>query len=104
MKYLLIGCLRLYRLLISPLYGQVCRYYPSCSEYALDAVRIHGSIRGSWLTVCRLARCHPWAPGGVDKVPPRKERRARVSKESHHHDQAEKPDPSVPTAPRSLGV
>lgn len=71
MKYLLIGLLRLYRAVISPLYGDVCRYYPSCSAYALDAVRAHGSIRGSWLAVRRLLRCHPWAAGGYDPVPPR---------------------------------
>lgn len=71
MKYLLIGFLRLYRLLISPLYGEVCRYFPSCSAYALEAVQVHGSMKGSWLAVRRLARCHPWAAGGVDKVPPK---------------------------------
>lgn len=71
MKYLLIGFLKLYRLAISPLYGEVCRYYPSCSAYALEAVQVHGSIKGSWLAGRRLARCHPWAPGGVDKVPPK---------------------------------
>jgi uncharacterized protein len=69
MKYLLIGLLKLYRLLISPLYGDVCRYYPSCSAYALRAVEVHGAARGSWLTVRRLLRCHPWAPGGYDPVP-----------------------------------
>ena len=69
MKYLLIGLLRLYRLLISPLYGQVCRYYPSCSAYALEAVTVHGSVRGSWYSARRVARCHPWAAGGVDPVP-----------------------------------
>mgnify|MGYP003920086367 FL=1 len=71
MKYVLIGLLRVYRALISPLYGEVCRYYPSCSAYALEAVQVHGSIKGSWLAGRRLARCHPWAPGGVDKVPPK---------------------------------
>ena len=71
MKYVLIAVLRVYRALISPLYGEVCRYYPSCSAYALEAVQVHGSIKGSWLAVRRLARCHPWAPGGVDKVPPK---------------------------------
>lgn len=70
MKYLLIGLLKAYRTLISPLYGQVCRYHPSCSQYALDAVTAHGSIRGTWLAVRRLARCHPWAAGGYDPVPP----------------------------------
>jgi len=70
-KYLLIGFLRAYRVLISPLYGQVCRYHPSCSAYALEAVTAHGSLRGSWLAARRVARCHPWAAGGYDPVPAR---------------------------------
>jgi putative membrane protein insertion efficiency factor len=68
-KYVLIGLLKAWRLLISPLYGDVCRYYPSCSAYALRAVSVHGAVRGSWLTVRRLLRCHPWAAGGYDPVP-----------------------------------
>jgi uncharacterized protein len=68
-KYVLIGLLKAWRLLISPLYGNVCRYYPSCSAYALRAVSVHGAVKGSWLTVRRLLRCHPWAPGGYDPVP-----------------------------------
>lgn len=69
LRYPLIGLLRLYRLLISPLYGQVCRYHPSCSAYALEAVTVHGSIKGTWLAARRLGRCHPWAAGGYDPVP-----------------------------------
>lgn len=66
---MLIILLKAYRMLISPLYGQVCRFYPSCSAYALEAVTVHGAVRGSWLAARRLARCHPWNDGGVDHVP-----------------------------------
>ena len=69
MKFLLVALLRGYRAVISPLYGQVCRYYPSCSAYALDAVRTHGAARGSWLAVRRILRCHPWGGSGIDNVP-----------------------------------
>lgn len=71
MKYVLIGLLKAYRAVISPIYGQVCRYHPSCSAYALGAVEQHGTVRGVWLAVRRLGRCHPWAAGGYDPVPPR---------------------------------
>ncbi|HMG32202.1 MAG TPA: membrane protein insertion efficiency factor YidD [Jiangellaceae bacterium] len=71
MRRVLVALLKAYRLLISPLYGQTCRYYPTCSAYALGAVETHGALRGSWLAARRLGRCHPWTPGGVDLVPPR---------------------------------
>lgn len=74
MKYLLIGLLKAYRAVISPIYGQVCRYHPSCSAYALEAVTVHGSVRGTWLAVRRIGRCHPWAAGGYDPVPARSSR------------------------------
>lgn len=64
-----IAILRAYRLVISPLYGDVCRYYPSCSHYALQAIQQHGVVKGVWLGSMRIGRCHPWAAGGVDDVP-----------------------------------
>ncbi|MDR1471887.1 MAG: membrane protein insertion efficiency factor YidD [Synergistaceae bacterium] len=61
--------IKAYRKFISPLLGQSCRFYPTCSRYALDAYERHGFVKGTILTVCRLARCGPWHPGGVDPVP-----------------------------------
>ena len=61
--------LRAYRAAISPLYGNVCRYYPSCSHYTLLAIQEHGVIKGTWFGALRIARCHPWAAGGIDDVP-----------------------------------
>jgi uncharacterized protein len=58
-----------YRLLLSPLLPRSCRFFPSCSEYAEEALARHGALRGGWLTVRRLCRCGPWQPGGVDPVP-----------------------------------
>ena len=69
MKKPLILLIRLYQWTISPLLGSCCRFYPSCSNYATEAIEKHGALSGSWLTLCRLIKCHPWHPGGVDEVP-----------------------------------
>ena len=66
---LLVVPLQFYRRWISPALPPSCRFYPSCSAYAVEALTVHGAIRGSWLTVRRLLRCAPWHPGGVDPVP-----------------------------------
>jgi putative membrane protein insertion efficiency factor len=68
---LLIALLRFYKRFISPLLGPRCRFMPSCSEYAMQAIAMHGPARGSWLAARRLGRCHPFHPGGIDEVPPR---------------------------------
>jgi uncharacterized protein len=68
-KAVLIGLVRGYRLLLSPSLGSACRFTPTCSAYALDALAQHGATGGSYLTVARLARCHPWCAGGLDQVP-----------------------------------
>ncbi|SFC73237.1 membrane protein insertion efficiency factor YidD [Massilia yuzhufengensis] len=70
MKTLLVWFLRGYQLLLSPMLGQKCRFYPTCSNYAIEALRVHGAARGSLLAARRVCRCHPWHPGGVDFVPP----------------------------------
>ncbi|MDT8406365.1 MAG: membrane protein insertion efficiency factor YidD [Methylococcales bacterium] len=69
MQILLIGLIKFYRYFISPLLGSRCRFHPSCSQYALDALYAHGTVKGLWLSVCRLAKCHPYHPGGFDPVP-----------------------------------
>ncbi|MCR9256614.1 MAG: membrane protein insertion efficiency factor YidD [Alphaproteobacteria bacterium] len=66
---LLLGFMHAWRLLLSPLYGAPCRFVPSCSEYAVEALRTHGAIRGGFLTATRLCRCHPWGGSGYDPVP-----------------------------------
>ena len=65
----LAGAIRCYQRFISPLLGVNCRFYPSCSSYACEAFEKHGTLRGAWLSISRLCRCHPFHPGGVDPVP-----------------------------------
>ena len=71
-RRLLIGLVALYRRWLSPLMGRHCRFYPTCSHYAEQAIYLHGVPRGAWLALKRISRCHPWSPGGVDRVPARR--------------------------------
>jgi hypothetical protein len=70
LKVLLIALIQVYQRFISPLLLPSCRYQPTCSGYALDAIRQHGAIAGGWLALKRICRCHPWSVGGYDPVPP----------------------------------
>jgi uncharacterized protein len=70
-SWLLVGLLRLYKALLSPLLPAACRFHPSCSVYAMGAIGVHGPWRGSWLALRRIGRCHPFGGAGLDPVPPR---------------------------------
>jgi uncharacterized protein len=69
MRYVLIFFVRAYQVGLSPLLPASCRYFPSCSAYAIEALEKHGAFKGAWLAVRRIARCHPFRPGGYDPVP-----------------------------------
>jgi putative membrane protein insertion efficiency factor len=71
MKRVLLAFIAGYRLLLSPFLGPNCRFYPTCSAYASEAIETHGALRGTWLALRRILKCHPWHPGGLDPVPPR---------------------------------
>jgi len=83
---------RAYQLVLSPLLGPRCRFYPSCSAYAVQALSTHGALRGTYLAGRRLLRCHPWNPGGVDHVPP-----AGSFTWHHPHHSAGGTTPTIPT-------
>ncbi|MFK8047258.1 MAG: membrane protein insertion efficiency factor YidD [Halioglobus sp.] len=70
MRRIAIFLITCYKAIISPFLGDNCRFYPSCSSYAVEAITTHGVLKGSWMSVRRLARCHPWHEGGIDPVPP----------------------------------
>ena len=89
----MVGMIRGYQLVLSPLLGPRCRFYPSCSRYAAESIETHGPILGVYLGVRRLLRCHPWNPGGVDLVPPRGGIRAAMA-----HTDSHSPTSATPTA------
>ena len=70
LRALVIGIIRLWQIVFRPILGSNCRFQPSCSDYAVEAVREYGAVRGSWLALRRILRCNPWHPGGYDPVPP----------------------------------
>jgi uncharacterized protein len=69
MVRLLLSCIRIYQLALSPYFGTQCRFSPTCSDFATEAILRHGALKGSWLAVRRISRCHPWHAGGFDPVP-----------------------------------
>ena len=84
MKWLLIKLIHLYRYLLSPWVGNQCRFYPTCSNYAEEAIKTHGTYKGGYLMLRRLIKCHPWHEGGIDNVPPLKTSSdSQVTKSSH---------------------
>ncbi len=81
-QYPFLLIIRGYRYLISPLLGPRCRFYPSCSSYAEEAIKVHGLVKGGWLAIKRIGRCHPFNEGGVDPVPEKKQRKM-LSEDEH---------------------
>ncbi|ARQ07563.1 membrane protein insertion efficiency factor YidD [Macrococcoides canis] len=73
MKQLLLGLIKFYRKYISPMTPPACRFHPTCSQYGLEAIETHGAMKGAYLTVKRILKCHPFHPGGFDPVPPKKD-------------------------------
>ncbi|MCS6832454.1 MAG: membrane protein insertion efficiency factor YidD [Flammeovirgaceae bacterium] len=72
MSNLLIAFIRFYQYALSPHFPRVCRYHPTCSQYTIEAIQLHGALRGIWLGIRRILRCHPWGGSGYDPVPPKR--------------------------------
>ena len=87
MKLFLIKFVRLYQWLLSPLLGNNCRYYPTCSSYCIEAIEMHGSLRGLYLGIRRLLRCHPFTKGGIDLVPEKDPLKKRCNHQKTDHNQ-----------------
>ncbi len=93
MRQALIGVIRLYQRLLSPYLPPSCRYVPTCSEYAVEAIRRYGVWRGGWMALRRLSRCHPWGGSGYDPVPtPTKESEVQAAPAANRPDAAESQD------------
>jgi len=69
MKHILIGLIRIYKSFISPLFPNTCRFHPTCSTYSMEAIKTHGSLKGIYLSIIRISKCHPFHKGGLDPVP-----------------------------------
>lgn len=69
LSWLFLRLIRLYQVVLSPLMGKECRFAPTCSHYATDAIQKYGAVKGGWLAIKRIMRCHPWSKGGIDPVP-----------------------------------
>lgn len=110
LQHILMGAIRLYRWLVSPVLTALfspdglCRYNPSCSEYALQAIQIHGPFRGSWLAFKRILRCNPWGSFGFDPVPPKADKGCGCGAPEHKHDPSPKTDANRPSALLSSGI
>ncbi|MEW6765931.1 MAG: membrane protein insertion efficiency factor YidD [Pseudomonadota bacterium] len=91
MRRVLIALVKAYRLVLSPLVGRHCRFEPTCSCYAIGALERHGSLRGGWLTLKRLSRCHPFSPGGYDPVPEKTSESSNTNTDKPNHGQSTPP-------------
>lgn len=78
LQWVFMGIVRLYQLFVSPILGPRCRFQPTCSTYAFDAIKLHGGLKGGWLAIKRIIRCHPWGGHGFDPVPGMKTQRSAL--------------------------